>query len=114
MVRELKPIRLAFLFLLFLSGTAPLPAQAPAAQPLFIGETLRFTMTIMGVTNHTGWEIFPRFVHGGPLGAWLITARHHQRHHQFYGCNYGLYFRFWDRLCGTDKGLGDFARTTPR
>lgn len=71
-------------------------------------------MTIMGVTNHMGWEIFPRFVHGGPLGAWLITARHHQRHHQFYGCNYGLYFRFWDRLCGTDKGLGDFAGTTPR
>ncbi|MCX8474158.1 MAG: sterol desaturase family protein [Sphingomonas sp.] len=71
-------------------------------------------MTIMGVTNHMGWEIFPRFVHGGPLGAWLITARHHQRHHQYYGCNYGLYFRFWDRLCGTDKGLGDFAGTTPR
>jgi sterol desaturase/sphingolipid hydroxylase (fatty acid hydroxylase superfamily) len=68
------------------------------------------TMTVMGVTNHMGWEIFPRFLHSGPLGAWLITASHHQRHHQFYGCNYGLYFRFWDRLCGTDKGLGDFVR----
>jgi len=66
-------------------------------------------MTVMGVTNHMGWEIFPRFVHSGALGAWLITASHHQRHHQLYGCNYGLYFRFWDRLCGTDKGLGDFA-----
>jgi sterol desaturase/sphingolipid hydroxylase (fatty acid hydroxylase superfamily) len=22
-----------------------------------------------------------------------------------YKCNFGLYFRFWDRLCGTDKGL---------
>lgn len=67
-------------------------------------------MTVMGVTNHMGWEICPRFLHSGPLGAWLITARHHQRHHQLYGCNYGLYFRFWDRFCGTDKGLGDFAR----
>jgi sterol desaturase/sphingolipid hydroxylase (fatty acid hydroxylase superfamily) len=66
-------------------------------------------MTVMGVTTHMGWEVFPRFVHSGPLGRWLITARHHQRHHQLYGCNYGLYFRFWDRLCGTDKGLGDFA-----
>lgn len=64
-------------------------------------------MTIMGVTNHMGWEIFPRVVHSGPLRAWLITAHHHQRHHQYYRCNYGLYFRFWDRLCGTDKGLGD-------
>lgn len=66
-------------------------------------------MTLMGVTNHMGWELFPRFVHRGPLGAWLITASHHQRHHQLYACNYGLYFRLWDRLCGTDKGLGEFA-----
>jgi sterol desaturase/sphingolipid hydroxylase (fatty acid hydroxylase superfamily) len=62
-------------------------------------------MTVMGVTNHMGWEIFPsRLVHS-PLGSWLITASHHQRHHDEYRCNYGLYFRFWDRLCGTDKGL---------
>ena len=49
----------------------------------------------------------------GPLGGWLITASHHQRHHAEYRCNYGLYFRFWDRLCGTDRGLGDFDRATP-
>lgn len=66
-------------------------------------------MTVMGVTNHMGWEIFPRAMWHGPLGAWLITASHHQRHHEQYGCNYGLYFRFWDRLCGTDRGVGDFA-----
>lgn len=65
-------------------------------------------MTVMGVTNHMGWEVFPRFMWKGPLGAWLITASHHQRHHERYGCNYGLYFRFWDRVCGTDDGLGDF------
>lgn len=65
-------------------------------------------MTVMGVTNHMGWEVFPRFMWKGPLGAWLITASHHQRHHERYGCNYGLYFRFWDRLCGTDGGLGSF------
>ena len=71
-------------------------------------------MTVMGVTNHMGWEIFPRFMWRGPLGAWLITASHHQRHHDAYGCNYGLYFRFWDRVCGTDQGLGDFARRRVR
>ncbi|PVX28468.1 sterol desaturase family protein [Sphingomonas pokkalii] len=65
-------------------------------------------MTVMGVTNHMGWEIFPAWMWRGPLGAWLITASHHQRHHERYGCNYGLYFRFWDRLCGTDQGLGRF------
>lgn len=70
--------------------------------------TVLAIMTVMGVTNHMGWEIFPRSVVHGPLGEWLITATHHQRHHAEYRGNYGLYFRFWDRLCGTDKGLGSF------
>ena len=62
-------------------------------------------MTLMGVTNHMGWEMFPRRLVHSRLGGWLITASHHQRHHEEYRCNYGLYFRFWDRVCGTDKGL---------
>ncbi len=65
-------------------------------------------MTIMGVTNHMGWEVFPQKVVLGRAGAWLITASHHQRHHQRYDCNFGLYFRWWDRACGTDRGLGQF------
>lgn len=66
-------------------------------------------MTIMGVTNHMGWELFPKWLVQGPAGRWLITASHHQRHHEKHLCNFGLYFRFWDRLCGTDRGLGDFS-----
>jgi Delta7-sterol 5-desaturase len=62
-------------------------------------------MTIMGVTNHMGWEMFPQAFVRSRLGGWLITASHHQRHHDEYRCNYGLYFRVWDRLCGTDRGL---------
>lgn len=62
-------------------------------------------MTLMGVTNHMGWEIFPRRLVNSRFGEWLITASHHQRHHEQYLCNYGLYFRFWDRVCGTDRGL---------
>jgi len=62
-------------------------------------------MTVMGITNHMGWEIFPRALIHSRLGGWLITASHHHRHHEHYRCNYGLYFRFWDRLCGTDRGL---------
>ena len=64
-------------------------------------------MTIMGVTNHMGWEMFPRWLVHSRLGGWLITASHHQRHHEEYRCNYGLYFRFWDRICRTDKGLSE-------
>ncbi len=78
--------------------------------PIHIGVLglVLFIMTFMGVTNHMGWEIFPRFMVHGPLGKGVITASHHQRHHAEYKCNYGLYFRFWDRVCATDKGVGEF------
>ena len=66
-------------------------------------------MTLMGVTNHMGWELFPRRLVEGAAGRWLITASHHELHHRKYRCNYGLYFRHWDRLCGTDRGLGAFT-----
>lgn len=61
--------------------------------------------TVMGVTNHMGWEMFPRWIVHSRLGYWLITASHHERHHEEYQCNFGLYFRVWDRLCETDRGL---------
>ena len=64
-------------------------------------------MTVMGVTNHMGWEMFPRRLVRSPIGGWIITASHHQLHHERYKCNYGLYFRFWDRLCKTDRGLSE-------
>lgn len=62
-------------------------------------------MTLMGITNHMGWDIFPQGLVRSRPGRWLITASHHSRHHDAYRCNYGLYFRFWDHLCGTDRGL---------
>jgi Delta7-sterol 5-desaturase len=68
-------------------------------------------MTVMGVTNHMGWEMFPKFVVNGKLGNYLITATHHQKHHDAYRGNYGLYFRFWDKMCGTDLGLGSFRQS---
>ena len=70
-------------------------------------------MTIMGVTNHMGWELFPNSLVRGSAGHWLITASHHQRHHEKHLCNFGLYFRLWDRVCGTDRGLGEFRSAPP-
>ncbi|WP_235976512.1 sterol desaturase family protein [Sandaracinobacteroides hominis] len=64
-------------------------------------------MTFFGVTNHMGWEIFPKRWVDGWFGRHVISASHHHVHHERYLSNYGLYFRFWDKLCGTDKGLSD-------
>ena len=93
-----------------LSGAFVIPALV-FVLPLHAGVVLAvlLVMTVMGTANHMGWEMFPtRLVHGR-AGKWLITATHHQLHHERYSCNYGLYFRLWDRLCGTDRGLGRFA-----
>ena len=93
-----------------LSGAFIIPALV-FILPLHVSVVLAvlLVMTLMGTANHMGWELFPaRLVHGR-AGNWLITATHHQLHHERYSCNYGLYFRFWDRLCGTDRGLGSFA-----
>ena len=86
-----------------LSGAVVIPALVFLI-PIHVGVLglVLAIMTLMGVTNHMGWELFPkRLAHSG----WLITASHHQRHHDEYRCNYGLYFRFWDKLCGTDRGV---------
>ena len=41
-------------------------------------------MTLMGVTNHMGWEIFPRWIVHSRFGNWVITASHHHQHHEQY------------------------------
>ena len=69
--------------------------------------------TVMGVTNHMGWEMLPKSWVDGAFGRHIITASHHEAHHQRYTSNYGLYFRFWDKLCGTDTGLATFASRPP-
>jgi lathosterol oxidase len=72
--------------------------------PLHVGGALFILvlMTIASVLNHTGWEIFPTRWMRGFLGQHVITATHHNLHHTNYRVNFGLYFRFWDKLMGTD------------
>ena len=88
-----------------LSGAILIPALTFLI-PIHVGAlaVVLAVMTFFGVTNHIGWEIFPRRWLTGRFGAAMISASHHQRHHSDYRCNFGLYFRFWDRLCHTDRG----------
>lgn len=51
MLRELKSVTNPTLCLLLFLVAPSLGAQAPSDPPPFVGETLRFTMTIMGVTG---------------------------------------------------------------
>lgn len=95
-----------------LTGAVVIPALVFVIpiHPAMLGVVLTI-MTVMGIGNHMGWDMTPPRMVNGLLGRWLITATHHQKHHDAYRGNYGLYFRFWDRLCGTDLGLGSFDRS---
>jgi sterol desaturase/sphingolipid hydroxylase (fatty acid hydroxylase superfamily) len=68
-------------------------------------------MTVTAILNHSGWELVPPSWLRGGLGGMMITASHHSLHHTRFRCNYGLYFRAWDRLMGTDH---DPAAEAPR
>ncbi|GGC98076.1 sterol desaturase family protein [Aquisalinus flavus] len=72
--------------------------------PIHIGVVLFLLtlMTVVGITNHAGWEIFPRWWMTSLPGRQMITATHHNLHHTRFSWNYGLYFRFWDQVMGTD------------
>ncbi len=82
-----------------------LPALALIV-PLHVGAALALLMimTVNAVFNHAGWEVFPEKWLKGPFGGIMITATHHNQHHTKFTGNYGLYFRFWDKVMGTDRG----------
>jgi sterol desaturase/sphingolipid hydroxylase (fatty acid hydroxylase superfamily) len=72
--------------------------------PIHIGAliALVLVMTAASILNHSGWELFPRWFLESWTGRQLITATHHSHHHIRFDANYGLYFRFWDKVMGTD------------
>ena len=59
------------------------------------------------VAIHSGIEFGPKPWVLGRFG-WLCGATHHDMHHRTGRDNYGLYFRFWDRLMKTEHP--DFER----
>ncbi|MFN8310375.1 MAG: sterol desaturase family protein [Chitinophagales bacterium] len=59
-------------------------------------------MTLLNVMGHVGFEIFPKGFTTHPIWKYQNTSVHHNMHHRLVRCNYGLYFNYWDRWCGTN------------
>jgi Delta7-sterol 5-desaturase len=59
------------------------------------------TMTVWAVLNHLGLDRLPLSFPHHRFGRWFIGPAHHSIHHRKYTVHYGLYFTFWDNLCGT-------------
>jgi sterol desaturase/sphingolipid hydroxylase (fatty acid hydroxylase superfamily) len=54
------------------------------------------------VYGHLGFEIAPKWFRHSLLFEIMNTSTHHNMHHSRFKGNYGLYFRIWDRLMGTE------------
>ena len=66
---------------------------------LIIFTSLSFFINVYG---HLGYEIAPKWFRHSLLFEILNTSTHHNLHHAKFKGNYGLYFRIWDRLMGTE------------
>lgn len=58
--------------------------------------------TMINVYGHLGFEIIPKWVRRTWVFEILNTSVYHNLHHEKFKGNYGLYFRIWDRLMGTE------------
>ncbi len=59
-------------------------------------------MIVRNTIGHCAHELFPwHWTPRGRLG-WITPVSHHHFHHARNRGNYGLYFTWWDRLCGTE------------
>lgn len=58
---------------------------------------------LINVYGHLGYEIMPLGLRKSFLFEIINTSTHHNLHHSKFKGNYGLYFRVWDRLMGTEN-----------
>jgi sterol desaturase/sphingolipid hydroxylase (fatty acid hydroxylase superfamily) len=53
------------------------------------------------VKSHLGYEFFPSWWNKS-IGKLLTSSTHHNMHHSKFNGNYGVHFRIWDKLLGTE------------
>jgi sterol desaturase/sphingolipid hydroxylase (fatty acid hydroxylase superfamily) len=82
-------------------GILPLMVFLFPVHPIAIVVWILF-MTAENVMGHCGFEIFPSGFTKGSITGLSNTSVHHNMHHRFVNCNYGLYFNFWDKIMGTN------------
>lgn len=67
---------------------------------LIIFGLISFAFNVYG---HLGYEIAPKWLRHSFLFNILSTSTYHNMHHEKFRGNYGLYFRWWDRIMKTEN-----------
>jgi sterol desaturase/sphingolipid hydroxylase (fatty acid hydroxylase superfamily) len=57
---------------------------------------------MINVYGHLGFEIAPKWYRRTWIFEVLNTSVYHNLHHENFIGNFGLYFKVWDRLMGTE------------
>ena len=75
------------------------------AVPLHWSVLLAFSIhqIVRNAHGHAAVEIMPRGFARHWLGGRFTTTTHHHLHHETARGNYGLWFTWWDRWCGTER-----------
>ncbi|MDJ0798096.1 MAG: sterol desaturase family protein [Calothrix sp. MO_167.B12] len=63
------------------------------------------------IKGHLGYELYPANFNRSWL-RFFTASTHHNMHHSKFKGNYGLHFRFWDKICGTE--FRDYKTTFDR
>jgi len=59
-------------------------------------------MYYINMWGHTNFEFWHKDLLTHPFLRYLNTPTHHNLHHKYHHLNYGIYYNFWDRWCGTN------------
>ncbi|BAU54079.1 sterol desaturase family protein [Mucilaginibacter gotjawali] len=72
--------------------------------PMHLVSVTIFVITafVINVYGHLGYEIAPLWLRNTFVFEIVNTSVYHNMHHSKFKGNYGLYFRLWDRLMGTE------------
>lgn len=68
---------------------------------LYIVIAFMIYMISRNVMGHLGFELFPKGFATNKLLNWHSTSTHHNMHHEYFNCNYGFYFTWWDNWMNT-------------
>lgn len=74
-------------------------------------------MIIRNVMGHAGLELHARWWLKTPLTRWISTTTHHDLHHSgSFKHNFGFYFTWWDKFCGTEHPdyAAEFAKSVAK
>ncbi len=86
----------------FILGAWVVPAAMVLPLPLPALGLVQVVGLLNNVNSHLGYELLPAWWVRAPLLSWSASATYHNLHHQRLHGNYGLFFRFWDRVLGTE------------